>query len=297
MTTADDTAALHTQHYGRLFGLAYRMLGSVTEAEDVVQDAFVRWSESDRTDVREPAAFLTTTVTRLALDRLKSARRQRETYVGPWLPEPIATDTVDPADLAGTADSLTFAFLVVLESLTPLERAVFILHDIFGHPHAEIAAMLDRTPAAVRQVASRARAHLQQREQRFDPDRRQQREVTEAFLAACAGDDLDTMLTLLAPDVTFTGDGGGVVAATRHPITGAATVAKMMQGLWRTGRARDASIETLEVNAEPGLVAYVGQTLETVMVFEVRDGLVTAIRGVRNPAKLAGFQRRRAAGK
>lgn len=293
MAGTEATAALHTQHYGRLFGLAYRMLGSVAEAEDVVQDTFVRWSEADRGDVGQPGAWLTTTATRLCLDRLKSAQRQREIYVGPWLPEPLVTDGVDPADLAGTADSLTFAFLVVLEALSPLERAVFVLHDVFGYPHDDIAAMLGRTPAAVRQVASRARRHLEQREQRFDTDRAQQRAVAEAFLAACAGQDLDAMLELLAPDVTFTGDGGGVVSATRHPVHGAERVARLLGGLWQIAEARDYTVEFLEVNAEPGLAAYLDGTLETVMVFEVQGSRIAAVRGVRNPAKLEAFRRAR----
>lgn len=296
MAADEATAALHTQHYGRLFGLAYRMLGSVTDAEDVVQDTFVRWSETERSAIREPAAWLTTTATRLCLDRLKSARRQRETYVGPWLPEPLATEEVDPADVAGTADSLTFAFLVVLESLSPLERAVFVLHDVFGHPHDEIAEMLQRSPAAVRQVAGRARRHLAQRRQRFDPDRRRQRAVTEAFLAACAGGDIDAVLGLLAPDVTFTGDGGGAVSATRHPVHGAASVARLLIGLSRLARDRDYRFELLEVNAEPGVVAYDGDTIETVLIFEVHDDRITDIRGVRNPAKLVGFARRHRGG-
>ncbi|MPZ71678.1 MAG: RNA polymerase sigma factor SigJ [Nitriliruptorales bacterium] len=269
------------------------MLGSVTEAEDVVQDAFVRWSEMDQSQIRDPAAWLTTAVTRLSLDRLKSARRRRETYVGPWLPEPLATDTVDPADLAGTADSLTFAFLVILESLSPLERAVFVLHDVFGHPHAQIAQMLGRGPAAIRQVAARARRHLEQRQHRYDADSRRQREVTEAFLAACAGEDVEAMIGLLAPDVTFTGDGGGVVAATPRPVRGAGRVAKMLAGFWATGQRRGLSVEAAEINAEPGIVVRDGEDIESVFVFEVRDHRITAVRGVRNPEKLAGFARLR----
>jgi RNA polymerase sigma-70 factor (ECF subfamily) len=293
---ADTAEVLYPQHYGRLFGIAYRMLGSVAEAEDAVQDTFERWAAADQSAIREPAGWLTTVVTRLCLDRLKSARHQRETYVGPWLPEPLATDAVDPADIAGTADTLTFAFLVVLETLSPLERAVFVLHDVFGHPHAEIAGMLERSPAAIRQAATRARAHLAQREQRYSSDRAQQWAVAEAFLAACAGEDLEAMLGLLSPEVTFTGDGGGVVSATRHPIEGADRVARMMLAFWQTGLRIGWSVQPLEVNTEPGMaVRNSDNGLESVMAVEVREGLVTQIRGIRNPAKLEAFARRVAA--
>jgi RNA polymerase sigma-70 factor (ECF subfamily) len=290
----DDTAeVVYPQHYGRLFGIAYRMLGSVAEAEDAVHDTFERWAASDHAEIREPAAWLTTVVTRLCLDHLKSARHQRETYVGPWLPEPLATETVDPADIAGTADTLTFAFLVVLESLSPLERAAFVLHDVFGHPHTEIATMLDRSPAAIRQAATRARTHLAQRQQRYATDREQQWAVAEAFLAACAGEDLDAMLALLAPEVTFTGDGGGVVSATRHPVEGAQRVARMMLAFWQTGLRIGWSVQPLEVNTEPGLaIRNSDHELESVLAVEVRDGRITEIRGVRNPSKLAAFARR-----
>lgn len=292
MTPPDAVEELHARHYGRLFGLAYRMLGSATEAEDVVQDTFERWTAADRLRIREPAAWLTTVATRLCLDRLQAARRRREEYVGPWLPEPIATDVADPADVAGAADSLTLAFLVVLESLSPLERAVFVLHEVFGYPHADIAGMLERTPAAVRQVAARARRHLEQRRPRYSTDRAQQWAVAEAFLAACAGEDIERMLGLLAPDVTFTGDGGGVVAATRAPISGSQRVAAMLVAFWRSGRRWGWTVEPAEVNAQPGLVVRNGDTVESVMVVDVVDGRIAAVRAVRNPTKLEAFGRR-----
>lgn len=287
------TERLHAEQYSRLFGIAYRMLGSVTEAEDTVQDTFERWAAVDRAAVREPAAWLTTVLTRLCVDRLRSARHRRETYVGPWLPEPLATEGVDPADLAATADSLTFAFLVVLETLSPLERVVFVLHDVFGHPQAEIAGMLDRSPAAIRQAARRARQHLAQRQPRYDSDRARQLAVAEAFLAACAGEDLDAMLKLLSPEVTFTGDGGGVVPATRRPVHGARPVADTLIGFWRLARRKGWSVQPTEVNAGPGLVVRDGDRIDAVFVVDVGDDGITSIRGVRNPAKLAAFERLR----
>jgi RNA polymerase sigma-70 factor (ECF subfamily) len=286
--TGRDVDALVAAHGRRLFGLAYRMLGSVAEAEDAVQDTFVRWTRSDTADVTEPAAWLTTACTRTCLDRLRSARHRRESYVGEWLPEPLATDP-DPADAAATADSLTFAFLVVLESLTPLERAAFLLHDVFGHPFEEVARVLDRTPAAVRQLASRARAHVAARPERQRADRDQARAVTRAFLAACAGEDQGELLSLLAPDVVFVGDGGGLATAVRDPIVGSDRVAPMLLAFWRVGASQRMTVDLLEVNGEPGLWVRDGDVTAAVLVVEVLGERITAIRGVRNPEKLAAF--------
>jgi RNA polymerase sigma-70 factor (ECF subfamily) len=273
---------------GRLFGIAYRMLGEVGAAEDVVQEALLRWSQ--RTEqVDDPAAWLTTVTSRLCLDRLRSARRRRETYVGPWLPEPVATDAADPADTAATADSLSLAFLVVLERLSPLERAAFLLHDVFGYTHAEVAAMLDRTPAAVRQVASRARAHLAERRPRFEADAARRDAVAQAFASAVDGADLDGLLAVVAPDVTFTADGGGVVAASRHPQHGADRVAQVVLQLARL-RPPGLTLVMREVNGEPAVVArWADGTVDSVWVLHVLDDRVAAIDVVRNPDKLGRF--------
>lgn len=283
--TVDDIV---TANRGRLFGIAYRMLGEAGAAEDVVQEAFLRWAQHDGA-IDNPAAWLTTVVSRLCLDRLRSARHRRETYVGPWLPEPVATDTVDPADTAATADTLSLAFLVVLERLSPLERAAFLLHDVFGYSHAEVGAMLDRTPAAVRQVAARARAHLAEQRPRFEADRSRREAVARAFASAVEGADLDGLLAVLSPDVTFTADGGGVVAAARRPLHGTDRVAHVILQLAR--RRPDGMVLAMrEVNGEPAIVGtWADGRTDSVWVLHVVDDRVAAIQVVRNPAKLARF--------
>lgn len=284
------TDALVRAEERRLFGLAYRMLGSVTEAEDAVQEAFLRWTRDDRGDVDEPSAWLTTVVTRICLDRLGSAQRRRETYVGEWLPEPIATDP-DPEALVGTAESLTLAFLVVLESLSPLERAAFLLHDVFGHDFNAVARTLDRSPAAVRKLASRARQHVSERTAREQADHDQAQQVANAFLAACAGGDVDQVLSLLAPDVVFVSDGGGLASAVPEPLAGADRVGRVLMGFWSFGVRRGMATETVEVNGEPGLWVREGDRTVTVMAVEVTDGRISAVRAVRNPEKLGTFGR------
>lgn len=281
------------EHEGRLFGVAYRMLGSVTEAEDAVQEAFTRLAAAD--DVADPPAWLTTVVTRLCIDRLRSAQHRRETYVGPWLPEPLLTDDRDPSTVAETADSLTLAFLTVLERLSPAERAVFLLHDVFGYGHEEIAAMLDRSHAAVRQLASRARRRLAEDRPRYEADAARRRAVADAFLEAAAGADLDRLMELLAPDVVFTGDGGGVAAAARHPVEGADRVARFVLGLFRLAGKGPWELHRVEVNGEPGIVGVHAGELDTVVALHVADGRVVGLHGVRNPEKLAAARRQLAA--
>ena len=272
----------------RLFAIAYRMLGEVGEAEDAVQEAFVRWERNDG-PVDNPDAWLTTVVSRICVDRLKSAQRQRETYVGPWLPEPVATDTPDPADDAALADSLSLAFLVVLERLSPLERAAFLLHDVFGYTHNEVAAMLERSPAAVRQVAARARGHLAGERPRYERDAARGEAVTRAFVDAVAGADLDGLMAVLAPDVVFVADGGGVVAAARHPQHGAARVAQVILSLARL-RPPDWTFAARELNGEPAfIVRRADGTIDSAWILHAADGCVVRIDVLRNPAKLAGL--------
>jgi RNA polymerase sigma-70 factor (ECF subfamily) len=288
MTTDDVVAA--TQ--GRLFGIAYRMLGEVGEAEDAVQEAFLRWTQADQAEIDNPAGWLTTVTSRICLDRLKSAQRRRETYVGPWLPEPLATDDVDPADVAGTADSLNLAFLVVLEQLSPVERAVFLLHDVFGYRHDEIAAMLDRSPAAVRQAASRARAHLAERRPRYERDVQRRNDVALAFMNAVAGADLDALIALLAPDVTFVADGGGVVAAARHPQHGAERVAQIITALARL-RPPDWTFSVRQLNGETGICVHRADgAIDSAWILHAVDGRITGIDVLRNPRKLANLAQR-----
>ncbi len=285
-----STEQVVVEQRGRLFGLAYRMLGEVGEAEDAVQETFLRWSQAPRNTITNPAGWLTTVVTRICLDRLKSAQRQRETYVGPWLPEPLATDDTDPADLVGTADSLNLAFLVVLESLSPVERAAFLLHDVFGYTHDEVAAMLDRTPAAVRKVAARARGHLAERRPRYEQDAVRREKVATAFAAAVTGARIDDLMALLAPDVTFVADGGGVVAATRHPLHGAERVGQVILQLAKR-RPPDWTFAMREINGETGIVVLRDDdAVDSVWVLHTDGVCITALDVLRNPHKLRAFR-------
>jgi len=276
-----------------LFAVAYRMLGTVADAEDAVQDAWLRWSAAPRRRVTHPRAYLVRTITHIALNRLQSARARREAYVGPWLPEPLLTVTPDAADRAELAESVSLAMLVVLESLTPEERAVFVLHEVFGFPHAEIAAAIGRTDTSVRQLMHRAREHVQARRPRFDVDAGQQREVTERFLAAAAGGDIDQLMTVLAPDVILIADGGGKARAPLRPITGAAKVARLMTAVARRPymgvEISDMTIEIAEINGGPGIVATAGGKPIAVVTAIVAGGRISAIHIVASPDKLRGL--------
>ncbi|NEK86173.1 RNA polymerase sigma-70 factor [Blastococcus saxobsidens] len=286
------------RHRGLLFSVAYQLLGSVADAEDVVQDTWLRWSAADRGEVADARAYLVRIATHLALDRLGSARARRESYVGPWLPEPLLTgDRVaaapapaDPTEAAELGEQVSLALLVVLESLSPAERAVFVLREVFGLPVAEVAAVLGRTEAAVRQTAHRAREHVESRRPRFETDRRAQQEVTERFLAA-AGGDVDTLLAALAPDVVLTSDGGGKAKAALRPVVGADKVARFLLGIAAQGWALSGlRIETTEVNGEAGIAAWVdGEPLLAMSLVTV-DGVITQVLVVRNPDKLAGLR-------
>jgi RNA polymerase sigma-70 factor, ECF subfamily len=280
----DDLVVL--DHRDRLVGLAYRILGQITEAEDAVQETFVRWSEADRTAIDNPGGWLTTVCTRICLDRLRSAVRRRETYVGPWLPEPVRTDDLDLSDATAMGESLTLAFLVVLEALSPLERVAFLLHDVFGYGHDELASMLERSPAAIRQLVSRARRNVASRRPRFEPDADRRWDIATSFLAAASGGPVDELITLLAPDVVFTSDGGGLVSAARRPVVGAEKVARFVQGLIRQTPA-DLRVIRTEINGMPGLLALRDGHPDTVIAFSVADGLISAVHAIRNPEKLS----------
>ncbi|WP_280471591.1 RNA polymerase sigma factor SigJ [Nocardia cyriacigeorgica] len=224
MTASDDAQQLFDEHRNLLFAVAYRILGSAADAEDAVQDAWLKWSTVDRSRVSEPKGYLARIVSNLAMDRLRSTRHQRETYVGPWLPEPILT-TGDIVDDVTGAESVSMAMLVVLETLSPIERAVFVLKEVFDFSYAEIAQAVDRSEDAVRQAAHRARGHVQARRPRFSADRSKQRDVTTKFVAAATGGDINTLMDLLAPDVTLWTDGGGKVRQAMRPVVGADKVA------------------------------------------------------------------------
>jgi RNA polymerase sigma-70 factor (ECF subfamily) len=282
------TAEQFEEHRPRLFALAYRMLGSASEAEDVVQDAYLRASEEPA--IRDLRAFLVTVTTRLCLDRLKAARAVREQYIGPWLPEPILQQPGDGAgeQRAERAESVAMAVLVMLETLSPLERAVFLLREAFEYPYDEIGTILGRSAAACRQAYHRARAHLDAQRPRFRAPPEQQRRLVLRFLEAARGGDLAALTGMLAADVVSWGDGGGVAPAARRPVRGARAVARLMIGLM--ARVAEQGIDQVAldwVNGEPGLLAWENGRLSTVMVFEADGERIAALRTVRNPAKLA----------
>ncbi|MEV5017523.1 RNA polymerase sigma-70 factor [Streptomyces sp. NPDC053780] len=288
MTTETATDVFEA-HRPVLLGVAYRMLGRLADAEDVVQEAWLRWSGADRSTVREPRGYLVRVTTRLAIDRLRQIKSRGETYVGPWLPEPYVTDfgdTVpDTAERAVLADSVSLAVLVVLESLSPLERAVFVLREAFGYPYAEIAAMLERGEAAVRQLAGRARRHVDERRPRYDVDPAQRRDLTERFLAAAADGDLAGLMELLAPDVRLVGDSGGKSKAPLRVLESSEKVARFLQGAARKG-VPDFSYRFLEINGGPALLALSGGKPDSVFQVEVADGRIQSVYIIRNPDKL-----------
>ncbi|GHF29193.1 RNA polymerase sigma factor SigJ [Streptomyces fumanus] len=287
--TTDTATEVFEAHRPLLLGVAYRMLGRSADAEDVVQEAWLRWSGADRDGVREPRGYLVRVTTRLAVDRLRQIKARGETYVGPWLPEPWVTDlgatAPDAAERAVLADSVSLAVLVVLESLSPLERAVFVLREAFGYPYAEIAAMLERGEAAVRQLAGRARRHVDERRPRYDVDPGRRRDLTERFLAAAAGGDLDALLALLAPGVRLVGDSGGKSKAPLRVLENADKVGRFLAGAARKG-VPDADYRLLELNGGPALLVLSGGRPDAVFQLDVADGLIQTVYIIRNPDKL-----------
>uniref|UniRef100_A0AAU2K2D0 RNA polymerase sigma-70 factor n=1 Tax=Streptomyces sp. NBC_00049 TaxID=2903617 RepID=A0AAU2K2D0_9ACTN len=277
------------EHRRLLFGTAYRMLGSVADAEDILQDAWLTWNRTDRSAVEHPKAYLVRTVTNLSLNRLRSAQVVRETYVGPWLPEPLLTSP-DIAEEAELADTVSMAVLVVLETLTPTERAVFMLREVFGYPYAEIAEVVGKSEASVRQSAHRAREHVQARRPRFTAGAAEQREIAEKFLAACTGGDLGEVLTLLAPDVVSWADGGGVVTAARRPVYGSDHVARWWLGVLAKPQAQDGEMRIAEINGRAGLLLVHRGLNVGCITFDAVDGRITAMRITVNPEKLSGIQ-------
>ena len=278
----------YTEHRPLLFSIAYRMTGSGTDAEDIVQEAFARMTrvQHDGTEVSEPKAYLATTVTRLAINHLSSARVRRESYVGAWLPEPVVTEP-GPEEHAEMADSLSMAFLVVLESLSPTERAVFLLHEVFGYDHKEVGEIVGKSEANARQILARARRHVDEGRPRFEVSRAQREEVARRFFDAADGGDLDGLLRALAPDVVFTADGGGKAQALAEPLFGSDRVARFLAGLFRRGHALGGSMKIAEVNGQPGAVLFdSGGRVVSVLVLDISGGVVQAIRSVVNPDKL-----------
>ncbi len=268
----------------RLFGIAYRMLGSATEADDVLQDAWVRWQGTDRSAVREPAAFLATTVTRLAINVLGSARSRREVYVGPWLPEPVATDG-DPTLGAERAEAMSLAVLLLLERLTPAERAAFVLHEAFDYPYRQIAEVLEVSEANARQLATRARTHLD-RERTAEVAPAEQQRLLAAFVAAAQNGDLDALEAVLAEDVIALSDGGGVVLAARKPVIGRERVAHFLLGVLAK-YGTDIEAVPVELNGGVGFVGIRNGGLMAAWTIEFGPGGVTRWFNVLNPAKLS----------
>ncbi|RSN19586.1 RNA polymerase subunit sigma-24 [Streptomyces sp. WAC 05977] len=270
-----------------MFGLAYRLLGSAAEAEDVVQDAYPKWAGAEHGSIASPRAWLAKVVTNLCLNRLTSARAQRERYVGPWLPEPVLTsdDVLGPLETAEQRDTVSLAMMVLLEQLSPVERAVFVLKEAFAYSHREIAAILDVSEVNSRQLHSRARKALDRSPERRVSNPRQLEKLVESFLSAARDGDLPALESLLTADVTAWSDGGGKATAARRPVHGAAKVARLYAGMF--AGVGQVSIGILEVNGEPAVVARAGDVLFGILGFEVVDGRIRGLRAVANPEKLA----------
>jgi RNA polymerase sigma-70 factor, ECF subfamily len=296
MRATDQTATEQTASEGlegerdRLLAIAYGMLGSGIEAEDVVQEAFLRWQAQDRSAVRSPPAFLTTVVTRLAIDRLRSAERRRVEYVGPWLPEPLVSE-LDPGDATSEAEQLSFALLATLQRLNPVERAVFLLRDVFDFDYSEIAAIVDKGEANCRQIGRRARTRVGQPVRRYRATRSEETELLQAFVAAAEAGEVDGLTRLLARDAVLWTDGGGKVAAALHPVDGAERIARFLIAIAAKSPS-DARSLPVRVNGDPGLQTDTASGPAGVVALELAEGLIVGIRIVVNPEKLRHLARR-----
>lgn len=291
-----DAAELFAAHRGAVVGAAYRVLGSLADAEDVAQETWLRWSAVRPAEVAEPRAYLVRISTRLALNRLRQLHRQRETYVGPWLPEPVDDLRRVGADEAvELADSVSYAMLVLLAALTPVERAAFVLHEVFGVPYPEVAASLDRSEAAVRQLVHRARTHLRERSPRRPVDRRTHAAVTERFLRATRDGSIASLVELLAPEVVLVSDGGGQRAAALRPLVGRDKVVRFTAGVLAKPEAATLEVRGCTVNGQPAIGFYARQpdgreVVDSVCVLVVDGDVVTTVLLLRNPDKLAGVR-------
>ena len=285
MAEQDPTASVFEEQRSYLFSIAYRLLGSVSDAEDIVQDAFLRWDREPLPDLRSPRAYLTTIVVRLCLDQLRSARAKREIYVGPWLPEPlITTGRTDLTDSLVLRESLSFAFLLMLENLSPLERAIFVLREVFDYDYPEIALSVDKSEANCRQVFHRARQRLAQRQSRFEATREQTEQITREFMRATTNGDVQDLLRLLAEDVVAISDGGGKAFAALRPVHSREKVSRGVLGSF--SKAQPDSVRMEEVNGQPAIVATRGGEPRGVLLLDVKAGKVQALYAVVNPDKL-----------
>jgi RNA polymerase sigma-70 factor, ECF subfamily len=280
-----DPSEVFDRHRALLFSIAYRILGSVMDAEDIVQEAFVRWQRASGTEVRSPRAYLSSVVTRLCIDQLRSARVQREQYVGPWLPEPLPTEPAPDA----VDESLSMAFLVLLESLTPTERAVFLLREVFDYDYGEISRLVGKSEANCRQIARRARQSVAARRPRFERSVEQEERLVERFLEACASGDMEGLVSLLSDDITLWSDGGGRVRAALNPIYGSDRVGRFLLGILREVPP-DFVTRQGQINGQPGIVGYAGGHPMGVLTLDILDGRIRAIRIVVNPEKLRAVQ-------
>ncbi|QZT62385.1 RNA polymerase sigma-70 factor [Mycolicibacterium austroafricanum] len=274
-----------------LFTIAYEILGSATESEDVLQDSYLRWADVDLATVRDTKSYLAQLVTREALNALRARSRRREEYVGPWLPEPLLLDERDASADIVLAESVSMAMLVLLETLTPDERAVFVLREVFGFDYDEIAGAVGRSTPAVRQIAHRAKEHVHARRKRFGPvDSRRTTQITEHFLTAAATGDMEELVSMLAPGATWTADHGGKATAVRRPVVGARKVAAIMARVFQVVRKTpQMRLETAVYNSAPAVVVYTDGHLEGVLLFEVVDDKITNLYAMRNPDKLTGI--------
>jgi RNA polymerase sigma-70 factor (TIGR02957 family) len=286
--TTDEHAERFTLLRPLLFTIAYEILGLATESDDVLQDSYLRWAEVDLATVRDTKSYLARLVTHQALNALRASARRREDYVGPWLPEPVLLDENDALADVVLAESVSMAMLVVLETLTPDERVVFVLREVFGFTYNDIAGAVDKSVATVRQAAHRARKHVQARRRRFEPaDTATTTRITEQFMTAATTGDMQGLLALLAKDATFTADGGGKTPAARRPVVGAEMVATRLVNFFRKGQGIPGlRIELVNCNNTPALVAYRGDHLEGVFLIETTNDEITTIYVIRNPDKL-----------
>lgn len=285
--TSVTTTEIFERNRGRLTGIAYGMLGSVMEAEDVVQDAYLRWREVDVAGVESPEAYLTTITTRIAIDRLKSARARRETYVGPWLPEPLVSSfDPDPADVVSEAESLSMTALMALEKLNPVERAVLLLRDVFDLDYAEIADVVDKSPANCRQIAKRAREKAGDPARNAPPLLERESEILSRYLEKVSEGDVEGVASVFAEDVVLWSDGGGKARAARHPLFGASRVARHLVGVAPQTPA-GTQVRIARVNGDPAVIGVLDGEVIGAVSFEIVDGLVIAVHAVLNPDKLA----------
>ncbi|MBB2773373.1 MULTISPECIES: RNA polymerase sigma-70 factor [Mycolicibacterium] len=288
MSTTTEHAERFTLLRPLLFTIAYEILGSATESDDVLQESYLRWAEVDLDTVHDTKAYLAQLVTRQALNALRAQSRRREDYIGPWLPEPLLVQSKDAEADVVLAESVSMAMLVVLETLTPDERAVFVLREVFGFSHDEIAAAVGKSTTAVRQMAHRAREHVQSRRKRFEPvDPKTSTEITMRFFAAASTGDLDGLMELLAPDVVWTADSAGKRSAARRPVTGAERVGRLVLGLLRAA-GEAGRIEPAVYNNAPALKLFLGDSFEGIVTVEIVDGRISHFYAMRNPDKLVG---------